>query len=182
MKDYICTQLASSCFPCELEINVTVDNTLDIVCTTATSNDTTIVGSTVCAWWDPTSLDWRTEGCTMSQTTSDAVTCSCSHLTNFAVLVNVATQASAAEQEALSIVSSVGLALAITCLFSLVVIYAWLHRRKFFKVPQKIIFHLSLALLGFGKRERKKTKQKKTPRNDFLASQSKQKWTSCLSC
>ena len=45
-------------------------------------------GSEKCVTWDFGMNDWSTEGCSLNATSSDGiVTCTCNHLTNFAVLV-----------------------------------------------------------------------------------------------
>ena len=46
-------------------------------------------GSEMCVSWNFTLQDWTTEGCTINVTQLEEgiVTCSCNHLTNFAVLV-----------------------------------------------------------------------------------------------
>ena len=49
----------------------------------------TAPGSEVCVSWSFTLQDWTPEGCTIDVTQLDEgiVTCSCNHLTNFAILV-----------------------------------------------------------------------------------------------
>ena len=41
----------------------------------------------MCVSWDFTLQDWTTEGCTTIIGEDRVVTCNCSHLTNFAVIV-----------------------------------------------------------------------------------------------
>ena len=47
----------------------------------------------MCVSWDFTLQDWITEGCTTIVGEDGVVTCSCNHLTNFAVLVVMLTTA-----------------------------------------------------------------------------------------
>ena len=45
-------------------------------------------GQIICVTWDFEQEDWISDGCITSNITQDGiVTCSCNHLTNFAVLV-----------------------------------------------------------------------------------------------
>lgn len=51
-----------------------------------------IFGSAKCSYWDQ-SLDfgyggWSSDGCQLVQETTDEATCHCTHLTNFAILVD----------------------------------------------------------------------------------------------
>ena len=41
----------------------------------------------MCVSWNFTLQDWTPEGCTTNVSIDGVVTCSCDHLTNFAVLV-----------------------------------------------------------------------------------------------
>jgi hypothetical protein len=44
---------------------------------------------TSCGWWSSEASDWLPDGCTTSERVIDnTVTCHCSHLTNFAILVS----------------------------------------------------------------------------------------------
>ncbi|XP_037089487.1 adhesion G protein-coupled receptor L3-like [Pollicipes pollicipes] len=48
-----------------------------------------VPGTAVCAYWSEHDLEWRTDGCQlMGSSSSDHATCSCSHLTNFAILMD----------------------------------------------------------------------------------------------
>ena len=44
-------------------------------------------GSEVCVSWDFSLQDWTGKGCTANISEDGIVTCTCNHLTNFAVLV-----------------------------------------------------------------------------------------------
>ena len=46
-----------------------------------------IQGSERCVSWNFTLQNWTTEGCTTNVSQDGIVTCSCNHLTNFAILV-----------------------------------------------------------------------------------------------
>ena len=50
-----------------------------------------------CGYWDFTRRQWLRDGCILrqSRSSSSQVTCECAHLTNFAVLVDVASSSSA---------------------------------------------------------------------------------------
>ena len=47
----------------------------------------TLSGSEKCVSWDFSLQDWTRKGCRTSVSQSGTVTCTCNHLTNFAVLV-----------------------------------------------------------------------------------------------
>ncbi|XP_038068676.1 adhesion G-protein coupled receptor G7-like isoform X2 [Patiria miniata] len=75
---------------------------------------------TKCVFWD-FSLEqgvgaWSESGCVLAEVTNDVIACHCDHLTNFAVLVNIGTNARRDFQQALNAVSQIGCALCIILL------------------------------------------------------------------
>eukprot|EP00730_Choanoeca_flexa_P004434 TRINITY_DN11695_c0_g1_i3.p1 TRINITY_DN11695_c0_g1~~TRINITY_DN11695_c0_g1_i3.p1 ORF type:complete len:407 (+),score=83.53 TRINITY_DN11695_c0_g1_i3:213-1433(+) len=80
------------------------------------------------------------------------VTCTCNHLTSFSVLIVPETKGSsrlslAAQEQALSIITYVGLAVSIVCLILTLGAFALLRHTKFFTFRQQITVNQVIALL-----------------------------------
>jgi hypothetical protein len=106
--------------------------------------------SLVCGWWDRRTAAWSSEGCTLAAVHDAGVVCNCSHLTNFAVLVNVRNNApakSSVEGKLLSIVTTIGCAIAILALVGHQLAMLILCTRQALTASQKIAVHMSLLLL-----------------------------------
>ncbi|XP_033119952.1 CD97 antigen-like [Anneissia japonica] len=107
--------------------------------------------NTTCVFWDFI-LDgvggWSTEGCTFvngSEDGSDRQYCECTHLTNFAILMDFHQMSSL--PPAADIVTIVGLSISIASLF--LTLLTFLSKRKFWKSePKQILCQLCLSLLG----------------------------------
>ncbi|KAF5286236.1 hypothetical protein FQR65_LT02248 [Abscondita terminalis] len=70
-----------------------------------------------CVFWDYTTNTWSEEGCHVEYTNQTHTVCSCDHLTNFAILMDVhSTNLSARHQTALQIITYVGCVISIVCL------------------------------------------------------------------
>ncbi|XP_033095842.1 adhesion G-protein coupled receptor G7-like isoform X2 [Anneissia japonica] len=107
--------------------------------------------NTTCVFWDFI-LDgvggWSTEGCTFvngSEDGSDRQYCECTHLTNFAILMDFHQMSSL--PQAADIVTIVGLSISIASLF--LTLLTFVSKRKFWKSePKQILCQLCLSLLG----------------------------------
>jgi len=53
-------------------------------------------GELACVWYDYDTASWLDSGCTVTDITSRDVTCSCTHLTNFAIMMRPETEQVAA--------------------------------------------------------------------------------------
>lgn len=149
VKNRLCTQLGDRCSPCDIDVDIQVDNQLAITCRSLLNP--ALAAQVACSWWDDTTGGWSTEGCFVVETTQTSVMCTCNHLTSFAVLVDVADAiepTDTAAAEVLSIITQVGLSLSIACMLVVVLVYTWFYRTKVVKVPQKIVLHLCVALIG----------------------------------
>lgn len=76
----------------------------------------------LCSFWnmsaDSRSYCWSQEGCSLVSTTTESTTCKCNHLTNFAILMDVeGIKLSHSHQNALKIITYVGCAISLVCLF-----------------------------------------------------------------
>ena len=93
------------------------------------------------------------------------VECTCTHLTNCAVLVSLQAPGDddddggsgagssdmlggSAVQVSLSLVSTVGCCISIVCMAALVLTIVWLRRHKFINVHHHILTHLCICLIG----------------------------------
>ncbi|CAM9228202.1 unnamed protein product, partial [Lampetra fluviatilis] len=71
----------------------------------------------VCAFWSPLSTSWRTSGCVRVASTLMSTTCSCTHLTHFAILAApVYTELDVSHEFSLSVITWLGLLLSCLCL------------------------------------------------------------------
>lgn len=76
----------------------------------------------LCSFWnmsaDSRSYCWSQEGCSLVSTNAQSTTCKCNHLTNFAILMDVeGIKLSLSHQNALRIITYVGCAISLICLF-----------------------------------------------------------------
>ena len=85
-------------------------------------------GTVACSHYSQSDADWYATGCDVVDATASQVTCQCTHMTSFAVLVGTRTGAlSTADVLALDIVSYIGLGVSI---FALVITVFTLLRFK----------------------------------------------------
>ena len=81
-------------------------------------SNASLAPSARCVYYDFSNVAWQTDGCTKVafNNVSNAVTCSCSHLTNFAVLLDQSggvQELSAADQLALNFITTIGCSISI---------------------------------------------------------------------
>uniref|UniRef100_A0A914YV10 Uncharacterized protein n=1 Tax=Panagrolaimus superbus TaxID=310955 RepID=A0A914YV10_9BILA len=70
-----------------------------------------------CVWWDNMTNDWNGNGCTMKSYNGSITTCECSHLTHFAILMDVrGIQLPVFQEMLLTVFTYVGCLLSIICL------------------------------------------------------------------
>ena len=107
-----------------------------------------------CAYWDFTNASWLTDGCKENKTASNVthVCCTCTHLTNFAVLASASGGASspsisAANAKALELITYIGCSLSIFCM--LLLLYVFLVRLPDLRTQSKaVICLLCFNLIG----------------------------------
>ena len=105
-----------------------------------------------CVWWDSETTSWSSEGCTRLPIVpgSRSVPCTCSHLTNFAILVNVKASENTApitstEGRALQAATYASCAIALLCMLLVIVTFTVI-APDLRKLKQLILLHLCVAL------------------------------------
>eukprot|EP00057_Strongylocentrotus_purpuratus_P005180 XP_003730375.2 PREDICTED: G-protein coupled receptor 64 [Strongylocentrotus purpuratus] len=97
-----------------------------------------------CVFWDfEDTLDWSGRGCRQIASSGSEITCSCDHLTNFAVLMDIYAE----RVEALRIISIIGCAISIVCLVIILITYLS-NKNLHVHQSQKIFMCLCGTLLG----------------------------------
>ncbi|CAI5442642.1 unnamed protein product [Caenorhabditis angaria] len=101
-----------------------------------------------CVYWDLESKKWSTMGCTLISTSYNATQCSCTHLTSFAILMDVSGQVgrfSGNLSSALDVISTIGCAISIVCLALSFLVFTFF--RNLHNVRNSIHRNLCLCLL-----------------------------------
>jgi hypothetical protein len=111
-------------------------------------------GTPVCAFFSFQDYAWLTDGVSLVSADGTTVICSCSHLTNFAVLTNVdgagtqnAPGTTSDDAKALAIITYVGLAVSLACYSAVVVTFA-VHRKL--RTLGKVVLCNICVSLSFG--------------------------------
>ncbi|XP_044850686.1 adhesion G protein-coupled receptor E5-like [Mauremys mutica] len=94
----------------------------------------------LCAYWEPGSRRWATDGCTLQKLNATNTRCQCNHLTSFAVLMAFYEL----EDWTLDVITKVGLVISLLCLLLAIVTFLFC---RALKGPRTTIhLHLCLAL------------------------------------
>ncbi|XP_065275716.1 adhesion G protein-coupled receptor E5-like [Emys orbicularis] len=94
----------------------------------------------LCAYWEPDSRGWATDGCTLQKLNATITRCQCNHLTSFAVLMAFYEL----EDSTLDVITKVGLVISLLCLLLSIVTFLFC---RALKGPRTTIhLHLCLAL------------------------------------
>ncbi|XP_029770172.1 CD97 antigen, partial [Terrapene carolina triunguis] len=94
----------------------------------------------LCAYWEPDSRRWVTDGCTLQNLNATITRCQCNHLTSFAVLMAFYEL----EDWTLDVITKVGLVISLLCLLLSIVTFLFC---RALKGPRTTIhLHLCLAL------------------------------------
>jgi hypothetical protein len=123
-----------------------------IITTTTTTTTTTLTTelSLKCHWFNESAAMWLTDGC--STTVNDStVSCTCNHMTTFAVFFvgNAAADAeTAAEAASLSVITYIGGAISMACCVVTAGIFLSCANSAWVDASHLLVAHLSLALLG----------------------------------
>ncbi|XP_065664195.1 adhesion G-protein coupled receptor G4-like isoform X2 [Hydra vulgaris] len=103
-------------------------------------------GNTSCGFFDTKYEVWSTEGCSITNSSLSGVICECDHLTNFALLLNVAQSVDTSNAVFLEIITWIGCGLSIAGLFMTIVSYSVFSKlRK--KLAPKILLSLCVSLM-----------------------------------
>ncbi|KAL3847293.1 hypothetical protein ACJMK2_018212 [Sinanodonta woodiana] len=123
--------------------NINVNDAIILILRTEIELDRT-EHSRLCSYWNVANKSWATDGCRQVFKNQSHTTCSCDHLTNFAVLVLYTSenQISEKNRQVLVILSTVGCSISIACLGTTLVIYVYLRVLN----NEKILIHANLAL------------------------------------
>ncbi|KAE9550338.1 hypothetical protein FO519_006444 [Halicephalobus sp. NKZ332] len=101
-----------------------------------------------CVYWDTLSDTWSTRGCTLVETKKEYTKCSCTHLTSFAILMDVNANLDMLTGKnaiALDLITIFGCALSIICLTLTVLVFTLF--RSLYNVRHAIHANLCLCLL-----------------------------------
>ncbi|CAD6190147.1 unnamed protein product [Caenorhabditis auriculariae] len=101
-----------------------------------------------CVFWDLDLKDWSTAGCTLLNTTATSTQCSCTHLTSFAILMDVSGNVGRFTgnlASALDVISTIGCAISIVCLALSLLVFTFF--RNLYNVRNSIHRNLCLCLL-----------------------------------
>ncbi|PIC43841.1 hypothetical protein B9Z55_004426 [Caenorhabditis nigoni] len=101
-----------------------------------------------CVYWDLQESKWSTNGCTLISSSFNSSQCSCTHLTSFAILMDVSGQVgqfSGGLASALDVISTIGCAISIVCLALSVCVFTFF--RNLQNVRNSIHRNLCLCLL-----------------------------------
>uniref|UniRef100_H3D7X9 Adhesion G-protein coupled receptor G2 n=1 Tax=Tetraodon nigroviridis TaxID=99883 RepID=H3D7X9_TETNG len=105
-----------------------------------------------CAFWD-FSLNgggggWSSAGCFLVNATAEDTTCSCNHLTSFAILLDLSRQGLPDPQQAQALTFITYIGCGISALFLAVTLLTYLSFRKLLRdIPAKILVQLCISLL-----------------------------------
>ncbi|XP_052803933.1 adhesion G protein-coupled receptor E2-like isoform X2 [Mya arenaria] len=106
----------------------------------------------LCGYWDIAENQgyggWRTDGCSVEQDSQSHVTCSCNHLTNFAILMDPRNTIPPLYQFSLGVISKVGLGLSIAAL-SITITFFIAFKTLREKDHQKVLLNLSVSLFCY---------------------------------
>ncbi|KAF5883110.1 adhesion G-protein coupled receptor G2, partial [Clarias magur] len=108
-------------------------------------------GNPTCVFWDFSENGgaggWNTSGCSLVNSTDTETTCSCNHLTSFAVLLDLSrdTKIDQVQSTILTFISFIGCG--ISCIFLAITLLTYLGFDKLRRdIPSKILIHLCFAL------------------------------------
>ncbi|XP_041484731.1 adhesion G-protein coupled receptor G6-like [Lytechinus variegatus] len=106
-----------------------------------------------CVYWDFDLRngvgDWSDAGCNLTDVRGDFVTCSCNHLTNFAVLVDISGQHEVKKDQfyfALDLLSKIGCAVSIASLVLTIIVFLVFKRLRNSR-PRRILIHFCVSML-----------------------------------
>ncbi|EGD77907.1 hypothetical protein PTSG_09542 [Salpingoeca rosetta] len=106
--------------------------------------------SRACSFWVAPTVDaagrWSNMGCELVSDVGDYVTCSCNHLTNFAILANYAESVSPSVNAViLSYITYIGVGVSVFCMVLTVGVYLW-YKRLREDLGRIIVMHLCVTL------------------------------------
>ncbi|XP_071953180.1 adhesion G-protein coupled receptor G2-like [Antedon mediterranea] len=105
-------------------------------------------GNSTCVFWNETISEWSDFGCKkmIEETNKNHITCECSHLTSFSVLMLPTKIGTKKSKKALDAISTIGCWLSICC-FTITIITLLSSKKLRNRLPQKIMINLCVALL-----------------------------------
>ncbi|XP_065664204.1 adhesion G-protein coupled receptor G4-like isoform X3 [Hydra vulgaris] len=103
-------------------------------------------GNTSCGFFDTKKETWSTVGCSISKSSLLEVLCECNHLTNFALILNVAQSVETSSNVFLEVITWIGCGLSIAGLFLTIVSYSVFSKLRM-KLAPKILVSLCVSLI-----------------------------------
>ncbi|XP_055954372.1 uncharacterized protein LOC130010644 [Patella vulgata] len=93
------------------------------------SHINTSLSNATCSYWDIQDMSWNNDGCVVISTNDTSTTCSCNHLTNFALLMKpTSPNTNGGDRSTLSTITLIGCTISIFCLLLTVLTYAFVWR------------------------------------------------------
>lgn len=103
-----------------------------------------------CSFWIAFNRSWEDSGCieVVEAINDGIVSCSCSHLTSFGVLLSDAgsSDLSSADDTTLSVITYIGVAISMICILATLILYTIFPAARTF--PKKVLMHLLTMLLA----------------------------------
>ncbi|KAM6900084.1 adhesion G-protein coupled receptor G2 [Xenentodon cancila] len=132
--------------------NLSISNLKENIEFTITNIDPVQANDTNCVFWDFTlnggGGGWRSDGCFVVNATPQYTTCSCSHLTSFAVLLDLSREGIVDRQHAQILTFITYIGCGISAIFLAVTLLTYLSFQKLLRdIPAKILVQLCLSLL-----------------------------------
>ncbi|XP_067419550.1 adhesion G protein-coupled receptor E5 [Emydura macquarii macquarii] len=95
----------------------------------------------LCAYWEPNTMHWSTDGCTRLESNATSTRCQCNHLSSFAILMAFYEL----EDWTLDVITKVGLVISLVCLLLSILTFLFCRALK----GRRTIIHLHLCLALF---------------------------------
>ncbi|KAG9263726.1 adhesion G-protein coupled receptor G2-like [Astyanax mexicanus] len=133
--------------------NLTISNLRENITITLRTNERVSLNNTVsCSFWDFHSNNgsggWSVEGCTVLNWTENETVCSCNHLTNFGVLLDISNNSITSQMQVAILNSFTYIGCSMSSIFLTITLFMYLRIKKLRKdIPNKILIQLCLALL-----------------------------------
>ncbi|XP_069195983.1 latrophilin-like protein LAT-2 isoform X3 [Procambarus clarkii] len=104
--------------------------------------------SKLCVWWDPVSSSWSPDGCWLDSSSDYFSVCSCNHLTNFAIIMDI-NGIIDVNDPVLVLITDIGCGLSLVCLAAAVVTLVVMIRGRQVVSTTSVVIHLNLCCCLF---------------------------------
>ncbi|XP_076617091.1 uncharacterized protein adgrg2a isoform X2 [Chaetodon auriga] len=132
--------------------NLSISNLSENIQFTIRNTNSMNASNTSCAFWDFTlnggGGGWSSVGCFLVNTTREETTCSCNHLTSFAILLDLSREGLTDRQQAQILTFITYIGCGISAIFLAVTLLTYLSFEKLLRdIPAKILVQLCMSLL-----------------------------------